>query len=95
MVSVDEAKRKMAEMPEASLQLHISLHLTHTCSGSRALRDELLARLPCLESWSVEGVKKGPGEQRAAKCRLTAFAGENLYITTNMQEEPASPGPGA
>lgn len=79
MVPFDGVKRKMAQMPEASLQLHISLHLTHTCSGSRALRDERLARPACLESWSLEGVKKEPGEHRAAKCKLTAFAGESIY----------------
>lgn len=73
------------------LQLHISLHLAHPCSGSGALRDGHHAWPVCLESWSLEGVKKEPGEHRAAKCKLTAFAEENLYITTNMQEEPASP----
>lgn len=91
MAPFEGLQREMAQMLEASLQLHLSLHCPHKCSGSRALRDEHLARPACLESWSVEGVKKKPGEQRAAKCKLTAFAGENLYITPNMQEEPASP----
>lgn len=73
-------KRKMAQMPEASLQLHVSLLPAHACRGSRALRDEHLTQPACWESWSLEGVKKEPGEHRAAKTQADNLRrGKSIY----------------